>query len=74
VLTVCRVRATPDLEPRLRRRPPWYGLWWVWTLVVVVLLALVLLLGRRSHPAHEEDGLLYRVFQRAGGSPAKKPQ
>jgi hypothetical protein len=53
---------------------PGYMRWWVWT-AVVLLLALLMLLGRGTqHENREEDGILYRVFQRAGGGRAPKPQ
>jgi len=48
--------------------------WWVWT-AVVLLLALLMLLGRGTQRAdHEDDGILYQLFQRAGGGRAPKPQ
>jgi len=59
------------LEPR--RRSPWYGRWWVWTLLVLAVL-LALLLGHRMHASNGNDGILYDLFQRVGGGRAPKAQ
>ena len=58
-------------EPR--RRSPWYGRWWVWTLLVLAVL-LALLLGHRMHASNGNDGILYDLFQRVGGGRAPKAQ
>jgi len=58
-------------EPR--RRSPWYGRWWVWTLLVLAVLV-ALLLGHRMHASNGNHGILYDLFQRVGGGRAPKAQ
>jgi type VI protein secretion system component VasF len=77
VATVSRVRAPPSMEAglRSRRRPPWYRLWWVWTLAVLVALVLLLLFGHRPHSTDQkDDGVLYRILHRMGRDRAPKPE
>jgi hypothetical protein len=65
----------PGVVPSARRvRRRWYMRWWVWT-AVVLLLALLILLGRgMQHADRGDDGILYQLFQRAGGGRAPKAQ
>jgi len=58
-------------EPR--RRSPWYGRWWLWTLLVLAVLA-ALRLGHRMHASNGNDGILYDLLQRVGGGRAPKAQ
>ena len=72
------MRAPPHTEVasrglrQTRGRSPWYGRWWVWTLLVLAVL-LALLLGHRMHASNGNDGILYDLFSESEEVVLRRP-